>query len=64
MTKATDELIKAFPKVWCPNCGAKQSVKIAVMKADDRNDTTRPIFCAEYAGSWWRRCTHSPARNG
>jgi phage terminase large subunit GpA-like protein len=38
MTQATDELIKAFPKVWCPNCGARQPVEIAVMKADNRND--------------------------
>ena len=38
MTQATDELIKAFPKGWCPKCGATQPVKIAVMKADKRSD--------------------------
>ena len=38
MTQATDELVKAFPKVSCPNCGALQPMEIAVMKADRRND--------------------------
>jgi len=33
-----DELTKAFPNVWCPNCGKVQPMKITVMKANDRND--------------------------
>ena len=37
MTQATDQLIEAFPKVWCPNCGAEQPVEIAIMKADEHN---------------------------
>ena len=33
-----DELTKAFPNVWCPNCNKVQSIEIATMKANDRND--------------------------
>jgi hypothetical protein len=32
MTEATEELLKAFPKVWCPNCGAAQPVEIVAAR--------------------------------
>ncbi|HZO51753.1 MAG TPA: hypothetical protein VFB63_03505 [Bryobacteraceae bacterium] len=43
-----DELTKAFPNVWCPNCNKVQPMKIAVMKANDRNDhDAADILCGE-----------------
>jgi phage terminase large subunit GpA-like protein len=33
-----DELTKAFPNVWCPNCGKVQPMELGVMKANARND--------------------------
>jgi hypothetical protein len=48
MTQATDESTKAFPKVWCRNCDAVQPMKIAVMKADAKNEhDAADILCDE-----------------
>jgi phage terminase large subunit GpA-like protein len=48
MTHATYELMKAFPNVWCPDCGKVQPMKIAIMKANDRNNhDAADILCSE-----------------
>jgi hypothetical protein len=47
-----DELTKAFPNVWCPNCNKVQPMKIAVMKANDRNDHDAADICAANASLW------------
>ena len=33
-----DGLSKAFPNVWCPNCGKVQPMVFALMKANDLNE--------------------------
>jgi hypothetical protein len=43
-----DELTKAFPNVWCPNCNKVQPMEFATMKANDRNDhDAAEILCGE-----------------
>jgi len=43
-----DELSKAFPNVWCPNCGKVQPMVFALMKANDLNDhDAADIQCGE-----------------
>jgi hypothetical protein len=43
-----DELSKAFPNVWCPNCGKVQLMVFAPMKANDLNDhDAADILCGE-----------------
>ena len=43
-----DELTKAFPNVWCPNCNKVQPMEFATMKANDRNDhDAADILCGE-----------------
>jgi predicted RNA methylase len=43
-----DELSKAFPNVWCPNCGKVQPMVFAPMKANDLNDhDAADILCGE-----------------
>jgi hypothetical protein len=37
-----DELTKAFPNVWCPNCGKVQPMEFANMKANDRDYADPP----------------------
>ena len=32
-----DELTKAFPNVWCPNCNKVQPMEFATMKANDHS---------------------------
>jgi len=43
-----DGLSKAFPNVWCPNCGKVQPMVFAPMKANDLNDhDAADILCGE-----------------
>ena len=50
-----DELTKAFPNVWCPNCNKVQPMEFATMKANDRNDhDAADILCGV--------CGRHPAR--
>ena len=57
MTHATYELMKAFPNVWCPDCGKVQPMKIAIMKANDRNNHD----AADIPVQRMQTCGHHPA---
>jgi hypothetical protein len=42
------DVLKRFPRVWCPTCDKTQSMIFDVMKANDKNDhDTGDIVCGE-----------------
>ena len=42
------DVLKRFPRVWCPTCGKTQPMIFDVMKANDKNDhDAADIVCAE-----------------
>jgi phage terminase large subunit GpA-like protein len=42
------DVLKRFPRVWCPTCDKTQLMIFDVMKANDKNDhDAADIICAE-----------------
>jgi transcription initiation factor TFIIIB Brf1 subunit/transcription initiation factor TFIIB len=42
------DVLKRFPRVWCPTCDKTQPMTFDLMKANDKNDhDTGDIVCGE-----------------
>ena len=41
------DVLKRFPRVWCPTCDKAQPMIFDMMKANDKNHDAADIVCAE-----------------